>query len=300
LRLLFIISVVHRDVKALGQLTMLNLRQMFGAVDVGGTKTLLATFSESGELIKKVKFPTPSDYKKFQSELKQQLKNLGTPNYLISTVALPGKVDRSRGIGITFSHLPWSNVSIREFAESIFHSPVLIENDSKLAALSEAQRVINDYKKVLYVTISTGIGGGYVVNGQIDHNLEDNEVGQILIEYQGGLKRWEEFASGSAILERYGKPIKGITDKKELDAIAQNIAVGLIDLVATLTPDVVIVGGGVGEHLELFKDELEKELNLYKNSLINVPPVLKAQKAEEAVIYGCYLFGKSHYEKITH
>lgn len=271
---------------------------MFGAVDVGGTKTLLAAFSGSGELVKKIRFPTPHDYKEFQSELKEQVEKLGPANYLITTVALPGKVDRSRGIGISFGHLPWSNVAVREFAEKIFHSPVLIENDSKLAALYEALLVIKEYKKVLYVTISTGIGGGYVVNGQIDHNLEDNEVGQILIEHQGKLMRWEEFASGSAISKVYGNPIRNITNKEELSTIAQNIAIGLIDLIATLTPEVIIIGGGVGRHLELFKDELERDLKGYKNNLITIPPILKAKKAEEAVIYGCYEFGKFHYEKI--
>jgi predicted NBD/HSP70 family sugar kinase len=59
-------------------------------------------------------------------------------------------------------------------------------------------------------------------------------------------------------------------------------------LLATIQPDVVVVGGGVGAHFEKFQPFLEEALKKINNPLVPVPPLLKAQRPEEAVIYGCY------------
>ena len=70
--------------------------------------------------------------------------------------------------------------------------------------------------------------------------------------------------------------------------IARNIALGLIDVIAATTPDIVVIGGGVGSHFEKFGDTLIGELALYEDNMIHVPPIIGAKNAEDAVIYGCY------------
>ena len=271
---------------------------MFGAVDIGGTKTLLAVFDKDGMIIRSVKLPTPNNYKNFKSLLTNHFQKTFGEKIFVTAVAVPGVIDRGKGVGIAFGNLPWENVTIRDDISHIFKCPVVVENDAKLAGLSEAA-LLKDYRKVLYVTLSTGIGGGFIVNGKIDPNLEDIEVGQMLLEHEGKLLRWEDFASGRAIFEQFGKAMSDITDKETLLIIAHNVAVGLIDLIATLTPDIIVIGGGVGAHFEKIQAAVEEDLKIYENDLLRVPPIIKAKRPEDAVIYGCFELAKNNYEKIN-
>jgi predicted NBD/HSP70 family sugar kinase len=270
---------------------------MYAAVDVGGTKTLIAIISPSGKIIERIKFPTPQQYSNFLEELEKNVAIISTHDFKALTVAIPGKVDRKHGIGIAFGSLSWEKVPIQQDLEKITECPVLIENDANLAGLSEALRVRENYERVLYVTISTGIGGGFITNGMIDPSFSDAEVGHILLEHNGKLQRWEEFASGSAIARQFGKEAREIKDDRAWYVIARNIAIGLIDLIATLTPEVIIIGGGVGSHLSKFKERLDEQLKIYDNPLVSIPPIIAAKYPEEAVIYGCYELARMKYGK---
>ena len=272
---------------------------MFGAIDIGGTKTLLATFDDSGNLINSIKFKTPDSYKDFLKQLENSYISLGSPNLKFMCTACPGRLNRNKGIGIAFGNLSWVNVPIRDDQEKLFKCPVIIENDAKLAGLYEAVQFGKKYKKVFYLTVSTGIGGALIINGKIDTNFRDIEPGQILLEHDGELQRWEHFASGKAITQKYNKQVSEITDENLWKDIAHNIAIGLIEVIAICNPDVVIIGGGVGAHLEKFIDILNSDLRVYQNPLIIIPPVKQAKNAEEAVIYGCYLNSRIYYDKAS-
>ena len=273
---------------------------MFGAIDIGGTKTLVATFNIEGKLINSIKFMTPTSFQEFKTKLESSYQSLGSPILKLVCAACPGRLDRNKGIAIAFGNLNWVNIPIRDDLESIFNCPVIIENDAKLAGLYETNELGSKYRKVLYLTISTGIGGALIIDSKIDKDFENIEPGQILLEFEGKLQRWEHFASGKAISLRYHQQASEIRDPKIWSEIAHNIALGLIDLIALYTPSVIIIGGGVGAHLEKFKDKLVKDLKIYQNSLIEIPPIIKAKNAEEAVIYGCYLNTKARYDKTNH
>lgn len=261
---------------------------MYAGIDVGGTKTLVAVFNGQGKLLESLKFATPSTYPEFTTELAKTVAKLSTKKFTAAATAIPGKVDRRRGVGIAFGNLPWTDIPIEADVEKILNCPSYIENDANLAGLSEALAVKAKYHKVLYITVSTGIGGVLVINGVIDPNTQDAEIGHILLEHRGKLVRWQEFASGKAIVARFGKRASEIEDPAAWYVIARNIAIGLIDLLAVYTPDAVIIGGGVGTHFKKFEDRLLEELKIYENPMVSVPPIMGAANAEEAVIYGCY------------
>ncbi len=262
---------------------------MYLAIDIGGTKTLFASFSADGKLLKKHKFPTPEEYDAFITEFERQFTSIfPDEDFRGAAIAIPGRLDRKHGIALAFGNRPWENVPMAADFEKLIHCPTLIENDARTAGLSEALNVKDEFKKVLYVTVSTGIGAGLIINGKIDPETADNEVGQILLEFQGRLTRWEDFASGKAFYEKYGKRVSDITDPHAWYYIARNIAIGLTTLVATYTPEVIILGGGVGANLEKFHDRLVEAMKIYENPMFTVPPIRKAKNAEEAVIYGCY------------
>ncbi len=265
---------------------------MYLGVDVGGTKTLLAVFTEDGQLKQTLKFETPKDYNKFLETLADNIESLEVDDFSAACIAMPGLIDRKNGVVIAFGNLEWKNVHIVESLKQIINAPISVENDAKLGALYEGTLIKNEFRKVLYVTIGTGISAGLIVDGIIDPELADSESGQMLLQYSGGLKKWESFASGKAIREKYGKNASDITSEDDWKTIAHTFALGLIDLIAVLQPEVIVLGGGVSTNFDKFKAPLQSELKKYEMPLVPIPPIRKAEKPEEAVIYGCYLFAK--------
>lgn len=279
-----------------GKAIVINCLHMYLAIDIGGTKTLLAVFSEDGKIVDQKKVATNTSYDLFKDELKQiLLDNFGSYEFSNCCVAVPGTIDFATGTALAFGNEPWRNVPIKADIQQLLTDVlVLIHNDAKLAALSETTLLQNKYKKVLYLTISTGIGGGVITNGTIDPDFENLEPGQMLIEYHDQIQPWEDFASGRALKTRYGKLASEIEDRATWQNYAKDLTAGFENLLATVRPDAVIIGGGVGAHFEKFKGFLEEELAQINNPLVPLPPLLKAQRPEEAVIYGCYEFIKQN------
>lgn len=272
---------------------------MYLAIDIGATKVLFAVFTENGKITEQLKFPTPEEYPKFIDEIEKNINQLKEHDFKNATIAIPAKLDRKNGIAIAFGNRPWRNKHIESDLNRILKCPIQIENDAKLAALSEAINIKKDFKKVLYVTISTGISSGLIINGIIDESMQDSESGQMWFDRNGKRTQWEDFASGRAIVEKYGKRASEITDKKIWKEISQNIAIGLIELIAVIQPEVIVLGGGVGTHFSKYKKPLLEELAKYELPIIPIPPIIKAVNPEEAVVYGCYHLSKKAYEQIN-
>lgn len=270
---------------------------MYLGIDIGGTKTLLACLDNDGVIRESLKFPTPKAYPEFVTELASNVAKLSTNEFTACGVGVPGKIDREDGIGLAMGNLPWKNVPVADDVKRIIHCPVVVENDAKLAGLSEAMLLKDKYDRVVYVTISTGIGVGVVVDQEIEPTLMDAEPGKMPLEHNGKMVAWEDFASGRAIVERYGKQAKDITDQTTWRHIAHDIAIGLIDVIAVVQPQIVVLGGGVSSHFDRFDAFLKEELHRYEMPLIPIPPIQPAARPEQAVVYGCYDLAKKLYGK---
>lgn len=269
---------------------------MYLAVDIGGTKTLLARMGHDGSVQESFKFPTPQDYLEFKQQLAENITKLATDSWQMVCVAAPGKVDRERGLGIAFGNLPWQNVPLVADIKALVNCEVYLENDVKLAGLSEARLLEPPKRKVVYITVSTGISDGVIIDQKIDPDLQDSEAGHMLFERDGQLVTWESFASGKAIVRRFGKMASEIDDPSTWQVISRDLAIGIIDIVANIQPDVVIIGGGVGSHFAKYEKFLLAELKKYESPMVPIPPVVAAKHPEEAVIYGCYEMIKDHAE----
>lgn len=263
-------------------------------VDIGGSKTLIAVLDDDGVIVERQKFPTPANYDTLLGDADKVIADLKHRAFRAAGVAAPGKIDRREGVGITFGNLPWSNVPIQADFEKLLACPVVVENDANLAALSEAM-LLPDYEKVLYVTISTGIGTGFAVNRTISTAYADTEGGHMQLEYQGKLVSWEDFASGRAIVDRFGKRASELEDEKAWRRLAHDWARGFIELIAIMQPDIIVIGGSVGVHFNKYGDFLKAELNTFHNPMIPIPPIQQAGRPEDAVIYGCYDLAKAKY-----
>lgn len=267
---------------------------MYVGVDIGGTKTLIAALDDAGVIAEQIKFPTPASYEEFLQALTAARQQLQTADFRAGCVAVPGHVDREHGIGVRFGNLPWENVPLQADTERIFRCPIILEHDGNLGGLSESM-LLPAEKRVLYVTISTGIGTGLIDHRTIVPELADSESGRMLLEYHGQRVKWESFASGRAIVERFGKKAADITDNKTWHRIAHDLVQGFVELTAIMQPDIIVIGGSVGRYFDRFKEFLLQELNKYHDPLVPIPTLQPAARPDEAVIYGCYDLARKRY-----
>ena len=265
---------------------------MIVAVDTGGTKTLITSFAESGKPGESFRYPTPKSEDEYIALLIEHIHEHYAKKPIDAiVVGVPGIV-RKNSILWGGSTLNWDNFDIASHLKVAFSCPVWVENDANLAGLAEVRRMRKTPSSALYVTISTGIGTGIILDGQIAPGLSASEGGHSLVEYDGRVMTWETFASGKAIRQTYGKYARDITDKAVWNQIADKISRGFLVLIPILQPDVIIIGGSIGTYFDRYGATLRKVLAEHLPPHINLPEIHQAAHPEEAVVYGCYYYGK--------
>lgn len=266
---------------------------MYICIDVGGTKTLIASFDDNGIIKEQAKISTPHDYPKFLNEVRRVIDSFNDSQFSAGAVSVPAvQIDRERNIARKLPNLGWEDFDIAEGIKSITNCQIFLENDAKLAGLYEASLVKDRFSKVIYFTVSTGIGISVIENLKIYTGAGDSGGAVLPIKHDGKYMPWESFASGRAITKQYDKMAKDIEDEEAWKSISQNLAEGMILYIAIFQPQVIIIGGGVGKYFSKFDGFLRDALNQYQLPLITMPELIGAQKADEAVIYGCYDYTK--------
>jgi len=192
------------------------------AVDIGGTKLALGVadlerFRASGRLERIVKEPvpspgTPEEVIARSIECARELLEEAGGGLSAIGISIGGPLDHESGTVINFPHLPgWRDILLRQILSSHLGAPALLDNDANLGALAEhrwgAGRGVKD---MVYLTISTGIGGGVIVGGKLVHGVGSaaGEVGHVTVETGGPRCACgnpgclEMMASGTAIARR--------------------------------------------------------------------------------------------------
>lgn len=271
---------------------------MIVTVDTGGTKTLVASFDEKGILGEQIKFPTPKD----PAEYTQTLRKILTDNYSdkpveVIVLAVPGTT--KDGVAIWCNNLGWKNFDVSSALSGVLGTtPILIENDANLAGLSETRFLETIPAQSLYVTVSTGIGSGIITDGHINLALSNSEAGHALVEFDGVVREWENFASGQAIYKTYGQYARDIKSKQIWDQVADRISRGFLAVVPILQPNIVIIGGSIGTYFENYGEQLQAILKEKLPEHIKCPLFVQAKYPELAVIYGCYYYAIDNLENI--
>ena len=213
-------------------------------IDIGGTKLAAVVADKDGNILQKVRKPTESErgpqyaVELILSMVNEVLDLAGLRSEGISGIGVScgGPLDTKTGIIYSPPNLPgWDALPLKEMIESEFHIPTTIENDANASALAEARfGGGRGYDYVLYMTMSTGIGGGIVANGEIYHGANDSagEVGHQILLPDGplcGCGQYgclEALCSGPAIARRAQE---AITDQPHTQILAH--ADGQIDAV---------------------------------------------------------------------
>jgi predicted NBD/HSP70 family sugar kinase len=264
---------------------------MYLLIDIGGTKTLLSIANSAGELLHSVKFPTLADQNLYAKTLLQQIRtNFALSDIKAIGVAAPGIVENNKIKML--GNLPWKNFDIAKLLKDELGAPAYIENDANLAALAEAKRLPG---RTVYLTFSTGIGGGVIDDDKLNAKYRNFEPGHEIYTYDSESAEWEDLAAAKVFKERFGKYVQDIDDKdlwkKEVPA---KISLGLIPIIKELQPDRIIFGGPLGFLLDRYRKPLRKILqDAFPGK--HLPRLIIAKYDQFSVIHGCLLYVKSQY-----
>ena len=252
---------------------------MYLAVDIGGTKTLIALFSSRGRVLKRVKFKTSRVKSKFMNDLARNLQPFSRRKVRSVVVAVPGTVQKNCSV-LLGNRLEWGQIDLHAPIKNLFSCSISFENDASLAALYEG----SFYKgRVVFLTFSTGIGGGVSENRKILPESASFEPGHTIYEYAGKKAEWEDIAAASALEKYYHVDVATDLRRKEImQDVAARVSLGLPDVISTQKPDVIVLGGPFGK--------------IFKRYVKFLPDLgvryVRPKRPLESVVYGCYLYAK--------
>ena len=252
---------------------------MYLAIDIGGTKTLIALFSRKGRVLKRNKFKTSRSSKVFLEDLGDALQSFRRFKIRSVVVAAPGVVQKN--YTVKFGNRNWDDLDIFTPIKALFDCPVYFENDASLAALFEGFGLPG---KTIFLTFSTGIGGGIVEKNHILPESSKFEPGHKMYWYGGKIKEWEDIAAASALESSFHiDHATDLRDKKALEDVAKRIYLGLPDIVNTYHPDNIVLGGPLGKIFKLYTKYLPNDLKVRYR---------RPKRPNESVIYGCYIYAR--------
>jgi glucokinase len=264
---------------------------MIGAVDIGGTKIAVGIVTNDGKVLSRMQAPTdPERYAAgidlIASMLRETASQAGVEITGIG-IGSTGPVDPIRGEFGDVDFLPgWRGKSPVKDLASMFNLRVALENDGDAASLAEAGwGAGRNRKRLIYITVGTGIGGGIILDGQLYRGVDGAhpEVGHQVLDPSGpacscGFRGcWESLAAGPAMAAWFESHApadyphrQGITAKRicelarEKDVVALQVVereayylgLGLANLINLFTPDAIVLSGSVMKSSELFLDRI--------------------------------------------
>jgi fructokinase len=243
---------------------------LYGGIEAGGTKFVCAVGTGPDDLRAQTRFSTstpeesiPRAITFFQEQsASEPLSAVG----IASFGPLDPDPDSPTYGSITTTPKPgWSNTDFVGAVRNALDLPVGFDTDVNGAALAEHRwGAARDVDTFIYLTVGTGIGGGGMVGGRLLHGLMHPEMGHVLIPQDRDEDPFkgtcpfhgdclEGLAAGPAIEARWGQPAETLpTDHPAWTLEAHYLALGLMAFVCTLSPQRIILGGGVMEQRHLF------------------------------------------------
>lgn len=256
-----------------------NHTMILGALEAGGTKMVCAIGDENGNLTERISLPTKTPEETMPQMIeffkKHNIKALGIGTFGPADL---NPASPTYGCITTTPKLAWASFNIRSAFADALQVPVGFDTDVNAAALGETSfGCMQNVNNGIYITIGTGIGVGVLAEGKLLHGMLHPEGGHILLErhpfdtYKGCCPYhsncFEGLASGPAIEGRYGKKAIELANLPEVwELEADYIAKALVNYILILSPERIVLGGGVMHQEQLFsliREKTAKYLNGY-------------------------------------
>lgn len=264
---------------------------LFGGIEAGGTKFICAVGTGPDDLRAEVRFPTTTPQETIGRAIQFFQEQAKAEPLAAVGIASFGPVDpnpRSPTFGYitTTPKIGWAKADFAGAVSRALGVPVGFDTDVNGAALGEYRwGAAQGLDTFIYLTVGTGLGGGGLVNGQVMHGLIHPEMGHILLRrrpddaftgvcpYHGDCL--EGMTTGPALEKRWGQPATTLPpDHPAWELEAHYLALGLVNFICTLSPERIIMGGGVMEQLHLFP-LIRQKVQGFLNGYVQSPAILE-------------------------
>jgi glucokinase len=313
--------------------------EVIAAIDIGGTKIALGLSDLEGRpSLPFRRFPTDvarGPHRILEQALDELERMAGEAGARVAAVGVGcgGPLSRRRGLILSPANLPgWDEFPIVELIRERLHVPVELDNDANAAALAEHEYGAGQgAESMVYMTISTGIGGGVILGGRLIHGVGDaaGEVGHMIVKPGGApcgcgargcleticsgtsiaRRAAERLAGGglnSALLDGSGS-LKEITAKAVAEAARagdrvasevwdetiEYLALGVGNVIAAFAPEAVVLGGGVSTAGEQLLEPLRRRVNeSVKIAPVDAIRIVQAALGGDSGVYGALILGR--------
>ena len=252
---------------------------IIAAIEAGGTKFICGLGTEDGKVIERISIPTTTP----EETMGKVIEYFSDKEFDVMGVGSFGPIDPVKGSEtygyITKTPKPyWSDFNMIGELKEKFNVPMEFDTDVNGAALAESWWGAGEgLKNVLYITVGTGIGAGAVVDGKMVQGLTHPEMGHISLKrhkddkFEGRCPFHKDclegMAAGPAIEDRWGKKGFELAEVDEVwDMEAYYLAQALVNYILILSPQKIIMGGGVMKQKQLFpkiRKYVQETLNEY-------------------------------------
>jgi fructokinase len=255
---------------------------LFGGIEAGGTKFVCAVGTGPGDLHKRTSFPTTTPAATIAQALaffKQQPEMVAAIGIGAFGPVDPNPASPTYGYITSTPKLAWQNTDIRGAIARGLGVPVGFDTDVNVAAIGEHRwGASQDVDSSLYITVGTGIGGGVLVDGKPLHGALHPEIGHILVRRDPAADPFagicpfhgdclEGLASGPAVGARWQAPAQTLPPEHPAWPLeARYLALGLVSCIYVLSPERIILGGGIMQQAQLFpliRAQVQQQLNGY-------------------------------------
>jgi len=268
------------------------------AIDIGGTKFSVALFE--GERIAE-RESRPTDREGGPEWMVEQIGSLAAGwNFERCGIGFGGPVDFAAQKVVLSTHVEgWRDFDLAGKIGTRFNVPVIMDNDANVGALGEAMYGAGrDFRPLFYMTLSTGIGGGIVLDDCRVYRGADSyagELGHITLKPDGpeclcGARGcFERLCCGMWLERDYGKSAKELMqDRAFVERYVLDLAQGLKAAVMMLNPARIVIGGGIakaGDALFVpLRAELRRQVTGWSRARLDVVP---AALGDDSVLWGC-------------
>lgn len=299
------------------------------AIEIGGTKLQAAVGTADGRILRPARAESPAEQgaaavRQRAAELVREVRAAGDEPIDQVGIGFGGPVMRETGRIVRSHQVPgWEDFDLRGWAEHKFRLPAVVENDANCGAVAEARLGAGrDARRVLYMNIGSGIGGGFVIDGHLASGPLGGEIGHTWVWDEAARRydKLENLCSGWSLARRarevaadhpdgrilalaggQGDRIdartvaaaarEGDPDAGDLlDNACESLAVALANVAAIVQPETIVIGGGVARMGDVLFDRLRKrfEQRLFA-PLADRCPIVPAGLVQENVLVGALL-----------
>lgn len=291
------------------------------AVDIGGTKISAALSTHPPQLLYHREIPTQASeggqaVLERVIQLVEQTLTAAKQQYAVQAIGIStaGQPDKLGRIVYATKTLPgWTGVDVRGKLEAHFGLPVVVENDGSMATLAESRYGAGlGFKSVLCLTLGTGLGAGFAVNGHLYHGergagptlghipvekhgrqctcgrqgcLEQYVNSAALItEYNALVPKMQQVETGAAVIQAARNGDENAT--RALDLVGEWLGYGLAIAINLLDPSVVVIGGGIAQAGDWLLVAARRSLATHIYPAIQERPIVVASFGSNAGLIG--------------